>query len=381
MSTTIDVRKGNREREKIVKEIAKTSDAIRKKHRALMTGKFDEDVALERHFRPIIEPLQKIVENPGTIVVKNESDSNDIDAPIDALSIKKRKIEEKDDPTLKKKIKQLYTSLDRPTLTPHRSSESPRTKGSIASTKVTRVTSTPIATAKQSTIPEFQAEENVFETTDDSFATTVRNKLQTLEGREALENQLGSLSQKYINAVLYNETGIDKTYGVRLTNDGMMLGNKRFDVDRDNNIFLDNVRFIGTPGLYELIFKKIPDDDVYTEADKQTYKSIMMMTNAYKHNYDAHDRIKSNRGYKYKHLIAPLLSIEPKKKSGKGLFMPHTMTLHEGNKIDYVHWDDPNELVDRLRLLNASRQAGNNAHDNEIMSIIEELREAGIIIN
>lgn len=56
------------------------------------------------------------------------------------------------------------------------------------------------------------------------------------------------------------------------------------------------------------------------------------------------------------------------------------MALND-NKIDYVHWNDPNELVDRLRLLEASRQAGNNAHDNEILSIIEELYEAGLIIN
>ncbi|KAG5318527.1 YMD3 protein, partial [Pseudoatta argentina] len=46
------------------------------------------------------------------------------------------------------------------------------------------------------------------------------------------------------------------------------------------------------------------------------------------------------------------------------------------NAIDYEHWDDPNELVDRLRLLDASHRAGNNAHDNEMLSIIEELREA-----
>ena len=46
--------------------------------------------------------------------------------------------------------------------------------------------------------------------------------------------------------------------------------------------------------------------------------------------------------------------------------------------IDYVHWDGPNELVDCLRLL-AERQAGNQSHDNEIQSIIEELREAEII--
>jgi len=31
------------------------------------------------------------------------------------------------------------------------------------------------------------------------------------------------------------------------------------------------------------------------------------------------------------------------------------------NKIDYIHWDDPNELVDYLRLLEASRQADHNA--------------------
>ena len=85
----------------------------------------------------------------------------------------------------------------------------------------------------------------------------------------------------------------------------------------------------------------------------------------------------SNRGYKYKHVIAPLMSVTPKKekKSGKGL--PHAMTLNN-NAIDYVHWDDPNEPVDRLLLLD---RAGNNAYDNKMLSIIEELREAGLIIN
>jgi len=46
---------------------------------------------------------------------------------------------------------------------------------------------------------------------------------------------------------------------------------------------------------------------------------------------------------------------------------------------NYVHWDNVNELVERLQLLMASRAAGNNNHTNEILSIIEELREAKII--
>ncbi len=47
--------------------------------------------------------------------------------------------------------------------------------------------------------------------------------------------------------------------------------------------------------------------------------------------------------------------------------------------MDYVYWDDPNELVDRLRLLMAEQAAGNMSHTNEIHAIIEELREAGYI--
>jgi len=67
-----------------------------------------------------------------------------------------------------------------------------------------------------------------------------------------------------------------------------------------------------------------------------------------------------------------------KKKSGKKLL--HAMILND-NVIDYMHWNDPNELVDHPRLLDASHRMGNNAHDNEMLSIIEELREAGFIIN
>jgi len=47
------------------------------------------------------------------------------------------------------------------------------------------------------------------------------------------------------------------------------------------------------------------------------------------------------------------------------------------NAIDYVHWDDPNKLM----VYDCSMLRINNVHDNEVLSIIEELREAGLIIN
>jgi len=54
-------------REKVVREIEKTVESIRKKHRALKTGKIEEDITTKSHFKPNIEPLQKIVGNSSTL--------------------------------------------------------------------------------------------------------------------------------------------------------------------------------------------------------------------------------------------------------------------------------------------------------------------------
>lgn len=52
---------------------------------------------------------------------------------------------------------------------------------------------------------------------------------------------------------------------------------------------------------------------------------------------------------------------------------------HRGHNKDYIYWNHPSELIDRLRLLYSSKNAGHKGHDNEILSIIEELYESGII--
>ena len=148
---------------------------------------------------------------------------------------------------------------------------------------------------------------------------------------------MGPLGQKYVEAVLRGardkESDIDRVYGVYLHEDGLMFGNKRFDVDDADNIIID----AGTSGLYELIFKRIPDDLLYTEDDINKYKSMLLATNAHKHKHHSQDRLLRSRGYKYKYIIAPLVSItskKQKKKSGKGLL--HAITLND-NAIDYVH--------------------------------------------
>ena len=49
------------------------------------------------------------------------------------------------------------------------------------------------------------------------------------------------------------------------------------------------------------------------------------------------------------------------------------------SEMDYDNWDDPNELVDRLRLIFSRQAAGDFSHNNEWVSIIEESRKAGYI--
>lgn len=63
---------------------------------------------------------------------------------------------------------------------------------------------------------------------------------------------------------------------------------------------------------------------------------------------------------------------------GKGIeseFIPY----QRNTKIVYEHFDDPNEICDRLRLLISSKAAGNSNHSQEINSIVSELRELGLI--
>ncbi|KYN35074.1 THAP domain-containing protein 9, partial [Trachymyrmex septentrionalis] len=140
--------------------------------------------------------------------------------------------------------------------------------------------------------------------------TTTTTTLSTPQGHHRLQSQLGPLGQVYVNILLTgNETKneIDFIYGVYFDENSMMLGNKKFDIDTDDTIIIDGVRNKGTPGLYELIFKKIPNDAIYTENDKQTYKHILLMMNAHRRDNNVRMPIKSNKGHKYKNIIAPLL--------------------------------------------------------------------------
>jgi hypothetical protein len=155
----------------------------------------------------------------------------------------------------------------------------------------------------------------------------------------------------------------DRTYGPRkLSNGTIKLGDKEIKFI-GNTLVIGGITRLLTPGLVSLLFSKHPYR--YTAQELVTYKSILVQTSA--HLTIDGTKIKTG-GDKYKNIITKLFA-----SGGGGL----SVRLQKHNSL--VYWNDPNELVDRLRLLLATRSAGNTGVSNEILSIYEELHEAGII--
>lgn len=231
--------------------------------------------------------------------------------------------------------------------------------------------------------------ENTTLTTEEQHETTIadlRDMYATRQGRLSMDGffrdqQVGEIASKYLKLMLTAGADLDYTYGVRWSpeDNRWMLGTLPFEVSNDY-ITLDLLSIKGTEGLFQLIFLKTPNKEIYTSDDLENYKRILRVSNAHKRNYGAGNLINRNQSFKYKEIISKLFPPRQRltyptrsKASGTGLFKQVTF------KPDYIYWDSINELVDRLRLLYASKVAGNNSVNNEIISIIEELREAKII--
>lgn len=171
------------------------------------------------------------------------------------------------------------------------------------------------------------------------------------------------------------DSNYDSKYGPRYDTKKLAwkIGDSSFAVI-DSNALVDGKSYPLTSGLQELIFSRYPSEKLYTEDDVDSYLDIVQRSGAIHRNYDKSLQYAGNKSHKYK-LIMNLLkrkgSLPP---TGSGLMK------YSKNKLDYVYWDDPNELVARLKLLLASQEAGHNNHSNEITSILEELRETNVII-
>lgn len=228
----------------------------------------------------------------------------------------------------------------------------------------------------------YNSDEEIDESSSDSEAS---NKSLPSNSSFATVESLQSPKQNTSSWSLSSEVFEDVPYGVRRERGKLMMGSSRVNVD-DDNVYIAGESYQKTPGLFELLFKKIPDLSLVSENDSQVYKAMLQETNAHRRDYDRSKPIKTNRGIKYLRIIKPLFKLR-KPSTSSVSSCKDQLTEGEGLTIkkkfkkytDYVYWDDPNELVERLKLLIASKDAGNTGVNNEIISIVEELRENGHI--
>ena len=117
--------------------------------------------------------------------------------------------------------------------------------------------------------------------------TEARPKSGPLIKTEKLESDLETNSQpvhsKYIHNVLRRRLSHDPTFGVyqNKTDGSFKIGSSTFKYT-DKNMLVDDRMYNATQGLWELLTKSKPDKNAVTFQDKQTYKQILLQSNAHK---------------------------------------------------------------------------------------------------
>lgn len=249
---------------------------------------------------------------------------------------------------------------------------------------------------------DFESDSNESIKTVDTYKENDNNDKQEMKTPTRDEQYVTNLDTPILSMIakenlLDDVNNLNVPFGIRTEKNKLMIGNIPVIIrlsDRSSKpsismISIGNTDYNMTKGLKELLLKKKPDIDLVSEQDKLVYKEILHNTHAHKRDFNSTGQIKGDKGMKYCNIIKPLFyesdnlidnDIADKKCNMKrgGNIMKTTKKTYKKN-TDFIYWDDPNELIERLMLLTASKDAGNTNHDNEIISIIEELKEAGII--
>lgn len=337
------------EQEKLLKEIASLSDAIRRKNRALRLGISERDKYLETTFKPVIGPLKEMVQTVRDLAAPSESD---LILPISKFEKQKDDTEE--------------------------SSEARESNDS----------NTSIAEDEEEEEEEDVSASKTSGEDEESVKSGPSNI--SMLGRDI--TSIGALGTKYLLKMLHTAP-VNRNYhvyGARLEGNGLMIGDTALDVDPENNISIGDKKYKGTIGLFELIFKSNPEN--YTKRDLIQFKEICKNTNAHKKGYAANNPVHRNTSQKYKSIISELfprpgaqlkrkavstaeLNVTHKKRKkvlGQGL-------LKDAYSTNVIYYNDINKLVTRMRLLYEAMEAGHTGLENEWVALSTELKNRGVI--
>lgn len=352
---------------RLLRQLAKSRKNLKYKYKTLKSDILKSQSHLEKTYNPITKPIKELIatiEKTEPLTLKTEDFEVMRSTP--KTELKKKYISK---PKLKEKEVDISTTNFSETLPTNTYSE------------------TIYETGGDETLSEDSSTQHYIDESMQQLADMTRDENPVFS--EYLE-QFSELPRLYIKeGIRDTENQFDNRFGVYhdLENEKFSIGDSLIDFEGDD-LKIKGVRYKGTPGLYELLFKNRPIG--YSKNDSKEYYDILKRTNAlYNRNNPKLPLQRATKlvKEKYESVIQPQLgrprsgsapNIQTRSLSRK---LGGKMTLLNFNKdpIEYKYYDNINEIVDRLRILLASQSAGNYGHQNEIISVIEELREAKII--
>ena len=209
------------------------------------------------------------------------------------------------------------------------------------------------------------------------------------EEKEDKYKHLGKTAFNYLhNKGLYKS---DLPFGIHEGNDGFYYLGARRDPNKENNYFLnskykltiaddnivvDDEKFIGTPGLWELIMADVPEPKLIKPSDRDSYKRLLLKTNALHNDFNPNNpHPRSSSSYKWENILGPIWKeMKEEKEAAKKEAAKKT----DGKGVVVIP-SDPNALLERLDLLLASKEAGHTGVRNELVSICDELKRQGVL--
>ena len=233
------------------------------------------------------------------------------------------------------------------------------------------VTETQKATAKETAEKFTQELLPIKEGIEELPTKLFRKVFPSIELKASDIMNLGPLA---VNALLqaFTKKNIDLAFGLYAQEGKFKIGNKEVNIE-DNDINVDDIIFEGTPGFWELITSKNPEN--YTGEDLDKYRQLLLLTNAvYRDNNPDNNNPKSSKSPKWKNIIKPIWEQIKIQKEEEEYEEPAT----KGTGLKILP-SDPNALIDRFDLLFSSQKAGHTGVRNEIVSILDELKRQGVL--
>ena len=250
-------------------------------------------------------------------------------------------------------------------------------------TETQKATTKEITEAQKATAEKFTQELLPIKEGIEELPTKLFRKL--FPSIELKASDIMNLGPLAVNALLqaFTKKNIDLAFGLYAQEGKFKIGNKEVNIE-DNDINVDDIIFEGTPGFWELITSKNPEN--YTGEDLDKYRQLLLLTNAvYRNNNPDNNNPKSSKSPKWKNIIKPIWEQIKKQKEEEEYeeeeyevpaSIPFTPTKGTGLKILP---SDPNALIDRFDLLFSSQKAGHTGVRNEIVSILDELKRQGVL--